>query len=961
MSRNHIQVSEFPRVSAFAVAFVAAALFAATGCTGDDGDNGRPGPPGAPGTDSELEQGDDLPGLEVAVLSLTGGSGFGGRFRAGDKLRVNFRLTKSDGSDWDLAELASGRALVSGPNFNYQRVIAEQTDLVTAAVEQPDGSYTYTFPLPLPATYLAPINDSASFGPEDGELTGQALLEGTYTLGLTFAWEFTVDGEEELDAENATFDFVVGNSGVVEPREVVTIENCNRCHTELRIHGGRREEATLCVLCHTAGAEDGNNPAVAGGTPGVSIDFKVMIHKIHAGEHLPSVQGVATNPDGSRDYTAPPMSYLIAGRSVHDYSNVAFPAWPHALVATPRDEGYSALAASDKLKEDAIRTGPSNCAVCHGDPDDEGPLVAPAQGAFHQTQPTRQACGSCHDDVHWGQNYTANGQTMPAQANNSNCTLCHEVSGNSLAVFEAHLHPLKDPNFDPGLNFELSALIEAGAHDGDGTLDVGEKIAITFRITDDAGADVDPASISSPSVVISGPTSNYNLLLNTSLPAAALTGAQPFTVNVPMPVFLERLGVSSAGADTFASAFTPHWNVTGATTSVFVRTATVGGNSTLTADTFAPQNYLDVADNTGFARDDYVVVDDGTASEEYARIQFVDGTRLWFSSPAGGSYKPGLALAHATGATVREVTLASKVAGTDYILTAATGEIEETLEFGPGNVVLASYTTDFVLPAVYPLPLNASPDLDETSGEWAGKSLVDGTYSLGLWSARSLTLNLFGESNSYRSTSDAELFDFLVGSAAGEEPYALISSGSNCFNCHQELGFHGFGRRGFESCVVCHGAAGGEDRPQYVAGGAPETAGVTVSFRTMLHKIHMGEELANASSYEVVGFGSGAYPNNFTSHTYGEIVFPALPGGVQNCAKCHGDTNEAWHAPAPRDHPSEQGRPVRRWSAVCGACHDSTDEQAHISVQTDALGNESCAVCHGADKEWSVERLHRAY
>ncbi len=572
-----------------------------------------------------------------------------------------------------------------------------------------------------------------------------------------------------------------------------------------------------------------------------------------------------------------------------------------------------------------------------------------------------EQCGGCHAGRPTSTSYTANGQTMPAQANNSNCTLCHETSGNPLAVFDAHLHPLKDPNFDTGLNFDLTALVESGTNDADGTIDPGEKIAVTFAITDDAGVEVAPAAISSPSVVISGPTSNYNLLLNTSIPIAALTGAQPFTVNVPMPVFLERLGVATGAVDTFASAFTPHWNVSGATTTVYERTATAGGDSTLTEATVAPQNYVDVASAAGFARDDYVVVDDGTGSEEYARIQLVDGTRLWFSSPYSPAYKPGLALAHAAAATVREVTLTTQVVAVDYTLTASTGEITEVAAFGDGNVVLASYTTDFVLPATYPLTFNDGPDLGEATGEWVGKTLVDGTYSLGLWSARSLTLNLFGESNSYRSTSDARLVDFLVGSAAVEEPYALISSGSNCFNCHQELGFHGFGRRGFESCVVCHGTSGGEDRPRYVAANAEETPGVAIGFRTMLHKIHMGEELTNAASYIVNGFGSTAYPNNFTGHAYGEIVFPALPGGVQNCSKCHGDTNEAWHEPAPRNHPTEQGAPVQRWAAVCSACHDSPDALAHVAVQTDAQGNESCGVCHGADKEWSVERLHRPY
>ena len=266
-------------------------------------------------------------------------------------------------------------------------------------------------------------------------------------------------------------------------------------------------------------------------------------------------------------------------------------------------------------------------------------------------------------------------------------------------------------------------------------------------------------------------------------------------------------------------------------------------------------------------------------------------------------------------------------------------------------------------PATYPLALNDSPDRGEESGEWAGKTLVDGTYTLGIWSSRSFNVTVgsgpSAESTSYRSTSDSRNIDFLVGSADTVEPYDLIASGSSCFNCHQELAFHGFGRRGFESCVLCHGTAGAEDRPQYVAAGAPETPGVSVSFRTMLHKIHQGEELENAATYDVVGFGSGAYPNNFAVANFGEIVFPAQPGGTRNCIKCH--ENDVWHEPRPRAHPTDQGAPIRRWAAVCGACHDSSDAQAHINVQTDFNGKESCGVCHGEGKDENVENAHRVY
>ncbi|HEX6813820.1 MAG TPA: hypothetical protein VF384_19520 [Planctomycetota bacterium] len=108
----------------------------------------------------------------------------------------------------------------------------------------------------------------------------------------------------------------------------------------------------------------------------------------------------------------------------------------------------------------------------------------------------------------------------------------------------------------------------------------------------------------------------------------------------------------------------------------------------------------------------------------------------------------------------------------------------------------------------------------------------------------------------------------------------------------------------------------------------------------------------------MVGNGSG-YPNNCSVANFAEVVFPALPGATQNCNKCHG--NDAWHEPKERTHPNQQGLPVRKWAAVCGSCHDTTDAQAHISAQTDLGGNESCGVCHAPDKTWNVERYHKPY
>ncbi len=936
------------------------------GCEGDEGPQGEPGPPGDPASGEEptdLSPEEDPPGIVVEILSVDGASGGGASWQVGDVLSVTFTVKKDDGEDWEsLTEFSSARALLSGPTFNYNRVLPEVSDLAAASVHNPDGSWTYTFADPIPAVYEPPLNDTPSFGPLDGELSGQALLAGTYTLGVYFRWNYTVEGEDFRDQGETTQDLLFLGATTLAHRELVLQENCNRCHVDLQAHGTNRKGVGLCLLCHTSGAEDRNTVA-AGGTPGVSIDFRVMIHKIHNGGHLPSVLGVGTNPDGSRNYAETPQPYQLVGfnDSIADFSDVGFPAWPNLSSPMPRDEGFSALGTTQQGLEDTIRMGVTGCAICHGDPDGDGPLVEPSQGAVAFSQPSRRACGACHDDVDFTGPYTSNGSTMPAQNDDSACVLCHSASGDALAISDAHLHPLLNPNVNPGLVVALTGAAEAGAHDGDGTFDPGEKVQVTFDLFDDAGLPVAGSSLTSMSAVISGPASNQNLLLSASFPPAALAGSGPYTVNVPEQVLLEYAGDATGGADLLATAKSPHWNVTGATTTVFLRTAISGGASSLLEAAGARQNYLDLADASGFLRDDYVVIDDGLPGlEEYLRIQFVEGDRIWFSSTASTStYAPGTRVAHAAGAAVNEVTLTTLTAGVDYSLDAAAGEITELIEFGAGNAVVVSYTSDFVVPDTYPIPLNDSPDLGDEWGEWRGKSLVAGTYQIGLWGYRDQTLALFGESQSYRGPAPLGKAEILVGDAAELEPYGLISSAESCYACHQDIYFHGNGRRGVDTCLICHTTAGSEDRPQYVAAAAPATTGVQIGFREMLHKIHRGEELAHASTYTVVGFGSG-YPNNFSEHTYEHVVFPALPSGVKDCAACHGDGNESWHAPGNREHPTEQLEPVLEWRMVCGACHDDDGAQAHMGTQTDPVtGQEACTVCHSSGDELDVELVHK--
>lgn len=171
-------------------------------------------------------------------------------------------------------------------------------------------------------------------------------------------------------------------------RAVVDLAKCKGCHNgrdeiRLSLHGANRNENLgACVVCHNPNQTDvayrrpvaaGEDPRIAG--PEVPIDFKTMIHSIHAG-------GKRTQP------------FVVIGRnsSVNDYSTVRFP------------------------KE--LR----NCALCHVDANGKGtfelPLHAGVLGTTVKTQsgylatprtidvapsndtkvsPTAAVCSSCHD------------------------------------------------------------------------------------------------------------------------------------------------------------------------------------------------------------------------------------------------------------------------------------------------------------------------------------------------------------------------------------------------------------------------------------------------------------------------------------------------------------------------------------------------------------------------------------
>ena len=709
----------------------------------------------------------------------------------------------------------------------------------------------------------------------------------------------------------------------------------------------------MCLLCHTAGAEDLNDATLGGGTPGVTIDAAVMFHKLHNGSYLPSLLGVATQSDGARRYDAPSVAYALAGADgLRDFSRVGWPVMPNRNAPLPREFGHSGLSPEAQAAEDRIGAGVATCEVCHGDPDGAGPLEAPLDGDLAYVQQTRAACGACHDDVDWELPYVARQQEMPAQLTDSDCFACHETTfGGPLSPTDGHRHPIFDPVLAPGLNVELMSVLEAGTNDGDGTFDPGEKVEVALRITDDMGAELGAASLGGVRATVSGPLASPQLVLDVEFPDNVLIGSQPYVVPLPMTRHYEYLGDSTpALGDEFMTDFLPARR----RNSELLVSSSKSGGSTLTAAALrAGQGYVDVLDGGDFQRDDFIVIDDG-GDAEFTRLQFVDGNRLWLSPDRGDVYAPGVQLDHVMGVTVEELTMVPQTINTDFGLDAATGLVTERTEFGTGAAVVLTYSTDFVWPERYLEPFNASPDLGESAGSWAGKGMVAGTYTVALRAYRDFDVVKPTETTTYREASPSATTSILVGSATTLTNYTTIPSGS-CAACHQVMVFHDGTDRGFDNCRACHATAGAEDLPRYAAAGAPETPGESVTLRHLVHRIHRGA--GRGTAFELIGTGPDPYPDNFLSRTYDDVVFPPAPGGTLQCSKCHGTTTTSLY-PTDHDHPTEQVTPVRSWTLACAGCHGAPAALAHMDAQTAPSGAESCAICHGAGEDEDVVKVH---
>lgn len=262
---------------------------------------------------------------------------------------------------------------------------------------------------------------------------------------------------------DATYDFVP-SGGTPTPRDIVRTADCNQCHglpngmtsvtgsAGLAAHGGSRRDVQLCIICHQPQTSDPNT--------GNTLDMKVFIHKIHDGSSLPSVQSGTP--------------YRIVGfeNSVNDWSTVVYPA-------------------------NILR-----CQTCHN------PNNGAAQTNAWLTEPTRAACGSCHDNVNF-----ATGANHPGgpQVNDSQCTICHIPQGEipfDASIKGAHLVPADTKvtyplNPDPllgGVQVAITGVTSTMA---------GENPTVAFTVKDLNGNPLPVSSLAALTFTMAGPTSDY--------------------------------------------------------------------------------------------------------------------------------------------------------------------------------------------------------------------------------------------------------------------------------------------------------------------------------------------------------------------------------------------------------------------------------------------------------------------
>ena len=339
------------------------------------------------------------PGLVLKIAKVDNG-------QAGKAPTVTFTVKDFQGNPYTMAQLtgASNRlALVmAGPTSDYGYT-SFGSDVVTPGYvsENPvptakcDGSgtctYTFTHAIPAKAT-------------------------GSYTIGIEGRITFTVNPNTVLSqsvnygADNNVVAFSVDGSKLVQRRTVVAINNCNQCHASLSLHGENRNQIEQCVMCHNPSENDASvrgsaTVAADKALPPQSVNFTLMVHKIHTGEKL----------------AAAGLSYIIVGfgGSHNDFSDVRYPVMDPTGTTGDTAKCYMCHVQTPAPTEAIFPIGKNN--------------VADTQGLLNPAPATTSACTACH----FTRSAMAHAVSQTDPRFGESCDVCH-ATGTDFDVDKEH-------------------------------------------------------------------------------------------------------------------------------------------------------------------------------------------------------------------------------------------------------------------------------------------------------------------------------------------------------------------------------------------------------------------------------------------------------------------------------------------------------------------------------------------
>ena len=331
-------------------------------------------------------QSNQRPGVVVNLLKVDNGL-------AGKNPSVTFTVKDFQGNGIPMDQMRGGlnrMALVlAGPTVDYGYTNFGATtsgyvseDPTGSAQCAGDGTCTYTMKAQIPAD-----------------------AKGTYTIGIEARRGITLNPGTtkeiagEYGAINKVINFAVDGSTVAPRRTIVSIDKCNQCHGFLSLHGENRNQIEQCVLCHNPSETDKARRAVATNPqdkalPPQSVDFALMIHKIHTGEKM---------AENGRSYVV-----VGFGGSHNDFSEVRYPAF--SPTGAPADR--------------------RNCAMCHVDNSEQLPLqwglhdVTDPQGLINPVGRITAACTGCHGSTAAASHALSNTNAQLGES----CDVCHGSS-----------------------------------------------------------------------------------------------------------------------------------------------------------------------------------------------------------------------------------------------------------------------------------------------------------------------------------------------------------------------------------------------------------------------------------------------------------------------------------------------------------------------------------------------------